>query len=600
MYEIAGVPCHRADAGVGGVIFVQGRRGWVTIVAVCAALTALTASCAVPGRGGEAPPAKLNDQVSKETDAETGNPLPEVVQDGDHGIAYATSQKFFGRAPFIVVAPEENPDAVVRAASLAVATSVPLLVSGPADGDAIAEEADRLGTSILLAFGAAPAVDDLEVFSVNGTAEELSALTGLSFVQQEVTDVGAAAAALAAVEQGEDPVLYSLPSEVVPPAPVLSETQLAESEETGLAEPREDFTLPSFGRGDQDTGAVVLASPEGVRDTAAQINHVAATAVARSAGAEVVLLPVPDPRATGESVAAMRKHQDATLLALGSHFGTSAEIRERIDAALNVTELPGGGQLVYPGRRMIALYGHPGVPAMGVLGEQGPRDAIARARDLAQLYEEYSGEPVIPALEVIVTVASVAPGADNMYSNASQVEDIRPWIEAARDEGTYIVLDLQPGRNDFLTQAKIYEDLLKEPHVGLALDPEWRLRPDQVHLQQVGQVDAREINEVIEWLADLTSEHNLPQKLLVLHQFQTRMITNRDQLDTTRDEVSLLIHADGHGVPAQKMDTWNVLKEGLQEEIWLGWKNFYDEDSPTFTPAETMAVEPAPWFVSYQ
>jgi hypothetical protein len=33
----------------------------------------------------------------------------------------------------------------------------------------------------------------------------------------------------------------------------------------------------------------------------------------------------------------------------------------------------------------------------------------------------------------------------------------------------------------------------------------------------------------------------------------------------------------------------------------MGWKNFYDEDHPTFTPRQTYRdVRPAPWFVSYQ
>jgi hypothetical protein len=31
-----------------------------------------------------------------------------------------------------------------------------------------------------------------------------------------------------------------------------------------------------------------------------------------------------------------------------------------------------------------------------------------------------------------------------------------------------------------------------------------------------------------------------------------------------------------------------------------GWKNFYDEDTPMLTPAQTLAVEPTPVFVSYQ
>ena len=31
-----------------------------------------------------------------------------------------------------------------------------------------------------------------------------------------------------------------------------------------------------------------------------------------------------------------------------------------------------------------------------------------------------------------------------------------------------------------------------------------------------------------------------------------------------------------------------------------GWKNFYDEDRPTPTPAQTLAVTPRPIYVSYQ
>jgi hypothetical protein len=35
--------------------------------------------------------------------------------------------------------------------------------------------------------------------------------------------------------------------------------------------------------------------------------------------------------------------------------------------------------------------------------------------------------------------------------------------------------------------------------------------------------------------------------------------------------------------------------------VWRwGWKNFYDEDTPTATPEETLAVETEPVFISYQ
>ena len=78
-------------------------------------------------------------------------------------------------------------------------------------------------------------------------------------------------------------------------------------------------------------------------------------------------------------------------------------------------------------------------------------------------------------------------------------------MEAAGAAGMAVVLDLQPGRTDFLTQAQQYADLLALPYVGLALDPEWRLAPDQVHLRQIGSVGIDEVNGVSAWLADFTA-----------------------------------------------------------------------------------------------
>ncbi|MCE0768518.1 hypothetical protein LWC35_37340 [Pseudonocardia kujensis] len=266
-----------------------------------------------------------------------------------------------------------------------------------------------------------------------------------------------------------------------------------------------------------------------------------------------------------------------------------------------VPELPGGGHRLSPGRTMVALYGHPGAPALGVLGEQGVAASVQRARALAAQYAPLAGEPVVPAFEIIATVASSAPGADGDYSAESRPEALRPWVDAAAEAGVYVVLDLQSGRSDFLTQARRYSDLLQRPNVGLALDPEWRLRPGQKHRVQVGSVDAAEVNAVVTWLADLTREARLPQKLLMLHQFQPQMIRNREQLVTDRDELSVLLHADGFGTRGEKMETWNRLHQDVPPGVTWGWKNFYDEDRPMFEPAETLAVGPArPVFVSYQ
>jgi hypothetical protein len=250
---------------------------------------------------------------------------------------------------------------------------------------------------------------------------------------------------------------------------------------------------------------------------------------------------------------------------------------------------------------LVALYGIPGSGALGVLGEQDLPATIQRAQQTADPYRSLVGATVVPTFEIIATVASEFPGPDGNYSAEGDVETLRPWVEAAGAAGIYVVLDLQPGRTDFLTQAQRYQSLLELPHVGLALDPEWRLAPGQVHLRQIGQVGIDEVNGVVTWLADLTRQRHLPQKLLVLHQFQVRMIVDRERLDTTRDELAIMVHADGQGGQAAKQDTWRVLHQDAPAGLSWGWKNFVDEDSPMLTPEETITqVLPTPQLVTYQ
>lgn len=269
-------------------------------------------------------------------------------------------------------------------------------------------------------------------------------------------------------------------------------------------------------------------------------------------------------------------------------------------AAPMVRELPGGGTRIFPGNNYVALYGHPGTPALGVLGEQRPRATIRRVKDLAARYERHTRRDIVPALEIIATIATAAAGADGDYSAESSVAELRPLVRAAGRRGVYVVLDLQPGRSTFFRQAKLYKALLRKAHVGLALDPEWRLKPWQVHLRQIGSVDASEINRVARWLANFTAARGLPQKMLLLHQFRTSMIRNRSTLDTSRPELAMAIQMDGLGTQPAKQTTWDALRVDAPAGIKFGWKNFIDEDRPMLSPKGTMAVRPQPRWVSYQ
>src|SRR6202012_3033950 len=96
----------------------------------------------------------------------------------------------------------------------------------------------------------------------------------------------------------------------------------------------------------------------------------------------------------------------------GPQSGPAARLASRIAVAETGRQLPGGGQVLFPGRRLVALYGHPGTPGLGVLGQQGLTASIARARQLAAAYQPLSAVPGIPACELIATVAEASPGPD--------------------------------------------------------------------------------------------------------------------------------------------------------------------------------------------
>ena len=292
--------------------------------------------------------------------------------------------------------------------------------------------------------------------------------------------------------------------------------------------------------------------------------------------------------------------RDAARVELHADLGPDAAWQ--LEVIRRGDEVPGGGLLMFePGRarRLVAMYGHPATSQLGVLGEQDPSEGVARLASIAQGYDA-DGSDVVLAFEIIATVASARAGRDGDYSNETALDEIRPWIEAAAANDMYVVLDLQSGRTDFLTQAKHYEEFLRLPYVGLALDPEWRLRPGEVHLQQIGSVDAAEINQVVRWLAGLVREEALPQKLLILHQFRFSMITNRELIETPA-ELAVMIHMDGQGPINTKYSTWNALTgEPDAHRFYWGWKNFYDEDFPTPTADQVLAQTPSPLFVSYQ
>lgn len=261
---------------------------------------------------------------------------------------------------------------------------------------------------------------------------------------------------------------------------------------------------------------------------------------------------------------------------------------------------PNGGRELFPYYRLVALYGTPGEPALGILGEQDVNASVARVKTLAAQYQPLMIEHALPTFEIIATVASAYPTDNNDYSREVDISNIEHWADVAKDNGIYVVLDLQPGRTDFLTQAKEFEPVLKRPNVGLALDPEWRLKPTEVPLVQIGNVGIDEVNQTASWLAQLITENKLPQKLFLLHEFRADMIPERSALNTTYPELAYAVQMDGQGTQPEKLATWVAMQANAPPNLHFGWKNFTQKDSPMLTPDATMLLMPKPWYVSYQ
>jgi hypothetical protein len=326
----------------------------------------------------------------------------------------------------------------------------------------------------------------------------------------------------------------------------------------------------------------------------------AAATTAQVAGAQVITVRGDDPRADPDVIATLAAARPQRVLAIGAGFGTASELASRIAVAETGVQLPGGGQVLFPNHLVVALYGHPGAPSLGVLGQQGLQASITRAEHVAAAYTRLTSRRVVPALEIIATVAQASPGPDDEYSYESPVASLRPWVKKATAAGLYVVLDLQPGRASLLAQAKMYQSLLELPDVGLALDPEWKLAPTQVPLKQIGSVSIGEVNSVITWLAALTARYRLPQKLLVLHQFQLSMITGESALETRHDDLAILIHMDGQGTPGDKEQTWDAITKAAPPGVFFGWKDFYVKDHPMLDPQQTIDRTPKLSMISYQ
>jgi hypothetical protein len=250
---------------------------------------------------------------------------------------------------------------------------------------------------------------------------------------------------------------------------------------------------------------------------------------------------------------------------------------------------------VLPAFRVVAFYGE-GYPAgIGLLDVNDLDGVAARIEQQASAYAPY-GRPVLPAMELIATNAVARPGPDGSYSLKLDDATIDRYLDAARKHRILLILDFQPGRDEFLPQVMRYEKYLAQPDIAIGLDPEWRT-PGSHPYAGTGHTGAAEINAVENYVTGLVRRHHLPQKLFVVHQFTTQMVPDRQRVAASK-ELSVVFNMDGLGPPGLKGSVYRNL--AVSAPFGNGFKVFPRLDRPPMTPAEVMALRPQPEVVTYQ
>lgn len=263
-------------------------------------------------------------------------------------------------------------------------------------------------------------------------------------------------------------------------------------------------------------------------------------------------------------------------------------------------ELPRGGRFLFPAHRLVGFCGTPGAPALGELQGNLP----AKAKELeAQAAHYAQGRTLLPVFELIAVVVQSGAGPDGKYRRRVDDAVVDEYLRQARRSKGLLLLNIQPGHSDFLTEVRAFEKYLREPDVGVALDPEWAMKANQRPGVFYGQTNGETINDVADYLSSLIQEENLPEKALVFHQVNRDVLKDESAM-TNHPGVAIIKSVDGLGYVHAKIVTYGSLMETMAKGVHPGFKLFFDEDrrngSRLMTPKEVLGLSPQPEYVLYE
>ena len=249
--------------------------------------------------------------------------------------------------------------------------------------------------------------------------------------------------------------------------------------------------------------------------------------------------------------------------------------------------------------RLVAYYGNPREAAMGVLGETDPETMMANLKEQTAAYSAADpGRPAVPTIELIASTAQRDPGEDGTFISRLPPEEIEEYATLAEENGALLLLDVQLGRSTVADEIEALRPFLERPYVHLAIDTEYYVREGEIPGVDLGGVDGAEIQGAVEALDRLVEEAGIPDKVLVVHQFESGIVTNKQLVEPT-ENVEVVLNADGFGPVEDKIEKYDVLV-GEEPIQYGGFKLFYTQDPILLSPEQVLELDPAPVVVNYQ
>jgi hypothetical protein len=248
-----------------------------------------------------------------------------------------------------------------------------------------------------------------------------------------------------------------------------------------------------------------------------------------------------------------------------------------------------------PASRIVALYG---APQMGqtILGMRSPPGAARKLAAQAAPYAELGTRPVIGAFDLVAVFATAGGGPDGLYRSHQDDQIIQIYLDQARAIGARLILDIQPGRASLLDEMRLLREWVLQPDVDIAIDPEWNVGRRGIPGRTLGRITARKVNRIAKGMARKVRAHDLPPKVLLVHQFRRGSVRGRTKIKS-RPEVQTVLNFDGIGSPAPKRAGYRALSV---PSLFDGFSLFYQRDTPLMDPGAVLALEPEPDFLLYQ